>query len=443
MIIICKLVILSLLFISVTGHISQVHIAQGKTPESMTVSWVTKSERGSTLWYGLNKTNLDMIQNGHETSYKFDYPNDGVYESGTIHHVELTNLKPSTQYFYICGDSNSDTQSSVFNFTTTSYVGSFYPATFGVVGDLGQTIDSEQTLNHMSSNKNIQLILHAGDLSYADCNQQLWDSYGELIEPLASRVPWMVGPGNHELEITNDNKFYLSFEARYNMPQIKVAEFGPITIPPKYHDDDQHLPYCCSSVFQSVYNYGNSFYSFETASSHIIFLNPYSTTNPDSVQYKWLEDDLKSVNRKVTPWVIVVMHCPWYSSNVDHYGEQQTVLMRDYMEDLFYKYRVNIALMGHVHAYERTHPVYKNKTDDFATVYVTVGDGGNLEGHARKYYEQPEWSAFRNGTDYGFGTITLLNPNKLQWKWFRNQDRKLVYRDSVIICNSYLSKVYC
>jgi hypothetical protein len=137
------------------------------------------------------------------------------------------------------------------------------------------------------------------------------------------------------------------------------------------------------------------------------------------------------------------MHCPWYSSNIDHYGEQQTVLMRDSMEDLFYDYRVNIALMGHVHAYERTHPVYNNKTDDFATVYITVGDGGNLEGHAKKYYEQPDWSAFRNGTDYGFGTITLLNPNKLQWKWFRNQDKQLIYRDSVIICNSYLSKVYC
>lgn len=437
------IIIFSLICSSIAGYITQVHIAQGKTPETMSISWVTKFEYNTTVWYGLNKTNLDMIQNGYESSYKFDYPNDGVYESGTIHHVELTNLKPSTQYFYVCGDNMSGIQSNIFNFTTTSYVGSFYPATFGVVGDLGQTIDSEITLNHISNNKNIQLILHAGDLSYADCNQQLWDSYGELIEPLASRVPWMVGPGNHELEITNDNKFYLSFEARYNMPQIKVAEFGPITIPPKYHDDDQHLPYCCSSVFQSIYNYGNSFYSFETASAHIVFLNPYSTTDHNSEQYKWLISDLKTVDRTITPWIIVVMHCPWYSSNIDHYGEQQTVLMRDYMEDLFYEYHVNIALMGHVHAYERTHPVYKNKTDDFATVYITIGDGGNFEGHAKTYYEQPIWSAFRNGTDYGFGTITLLNSNKLQWKWFRNQDRQFVYRDTVIICNSYLSKVYC
>jgi len=437
------LIILYFFVANVLSHISQIHIAQGKTPDSMTISWLTKSERGSTVWYGLNSTNLNMIQYGSESSYKFDYPEYDVYESGTIHHVELSNLKPSSVYYYICGDISSDTQSELLNFTSTQSVGSFFLATFGIVGDLGQTDDSEKTLTHMSNNKDIQMILHAGDLSYADCNQQLWDSYGELIEPLASKIPWMVGPGNHELELSNDNKFYLAFEERYDMPEVKPAVFGPITIPPKYHDDDLKLPYCCSSIFQSVYDYGNSFYSFETASAHIIFLNPYSTTDTESNQYKWFESDLQSINRTVTPWVIVVMHCPWYSSNADHQYEKQTVLMREFMEPLFYKYRVNIAFTGHVHAYERTHPVFLNKTDDFGTVYITVGDGGNLEGHSKNFNEQPSWSAFRNGTDYGFGTITLLNPNKLQWKWFRNQDNQMIYRDSVYICNSFVSKVYC
>jgi hypothetical protein len=438
--------IISLLIIFFTGvmsQISQIHIAQGKTPESMTISWLTDSKSGSVVWYGLNKTELNLFQYGYETSYKFDYPEYKVYESGTIHHVELINLQPSTSYYYACGDIGLETTTNIQMFTTTTNVGSFEPFMFGIVGDLGQTTDSEVTLDHMLNNKDIKMILHAGDLSYADCNQKLWDSYGLLVEPLASKIPWMVGPGNHELEITNDNQFYLSFEMRYRMPQFKEAEFGPITIPPKYHDDDLKLPYCCSSIFQSVYDYGNSFYSFDTGSAHIIYLNPYSTTDPNSNQYKWLEEDLQTVDRKLTPWVIVVMHCPWYSSNVDHYGEKQTVLMRGDMEPLFYKYRVNIAFMGHVHAYERTHPVFQNKTDNYGTVYITVGDGGNLEGHARLYYDKPVWSAFRNGTDYGFGTLKLLNPNKLQWKWFRNQDKEMVYRDSINICNSFISKVYC
>jgi hypothetical protein len=334
-------------------------------------------------------------------------------------------------------------KSDILYFKTNQYVGSIVPQILTIVGDLGQTNDSEYTINHMSKQLYSNLILHVGDLSYANCNQTLWDMYGELIEPLSSKKMWMVAAGNHEIEFTNAQEPYRAFEERYKMPQIKPAKYGPITIPPKLADDDLHLPYCCSSVYQSGYDYGNSFYSFETGMTHIIFLNAYTYTNPLSNQYTWLENDLQQVNRKVTPWVIIVVHCPWYSSNKDHYEEQQTVEMRNYMEPLFYKYNVNIVFSGHVHAYERSHPVYLNNTNSRAPVYITIGDGGNLEGHARKYYEQPTWSAYRNGTDYGYGTLDIINLNKAQWKWYRNQDRQFIAKDIITLCNSYYSNVYC
>ena len=28
----------------------------------------------------------------------------------------------------------------------------------------------------------------------------MWDDYGEMIESVSSKIPWMVGPGNHEIE---------------------------------------------------------------------------------------------------------------------------------------------------------------------------------------------------------------------------------------------------
>ena len=34
----------------------------------------------------------------------------------------------------------------------------------------------------------VSLLIHAGDLSYADCEQPRWDSYAQMIEPLASTV---------------------------------------------------------------------------------------------------------------------------------------------------------------------------------------------------------------------------------------------------------------
>ena len=234
----------------------------------------------------------------------------------------------------------------------------------------------------------------------------------------------------------------MAFEERYKMPAIKPAEYGPITIPASINPNTGQ-PWCASSVFQSEYNWGNSFYSFETASAHIIYLNPYSTTDENSEQYKWLISDLESINREVTPWVIVVMHCPWYNSNQAHYAEKQAVMMRDSMESVFYKYHVNIVFTGHVHAYERTYPIYQNETRNDGVVYVTIGDGGNREGHANTYYAQPSWSAYRNGTQYGHGELSLWNKEKLTWRWFRNVDGSIVDKDELILCNSAFGSVEC
>jgi len=425
-------------------NFNQFHISQGSDSSKMFISWQTNiiNPTNAFIKYGLDKNNFDNKISSEKKSYNFTWPFHNVYNSGTLYTSYLNNLLPNTKYYYQSIDLYGRV-SDIFSFKTNEFTGSISPQVFTLVGDLGQTKDSEETIKHMAKNIYSNMILHVGDLSYANCNQTLWDEYGELIEPLASRVPWMVSAGNHEIEFTNAQEPYRAFEERFKMPAIKPAEYGPITIPPKLADDDLNLPYCCPSVYQSGYDYGNSFYSFETGMSHIIFLNPYTYTNYTSKQYKWLEIDLLGVNRKVTPWVIVIMHCPWYSSNVDHYGEQQTVEMRTYMEPLFYKFNVNIVFSGHVHAYERTHPVYLNNTDVKAPIYITVGDGGNLEGHARKFYDKPSWSAFRNGTDYGYGTLEIINLNKAQWKWYRNQDKQFVSKDIITFCNSYYSSVYC
>jgi hypothetical protein len=41
------------------------------------------------------------------------------------------------------------------------------------------------------------MVLHVGDVAYADGNADVWDSFMEEIEPIASRVPYMVGIGKH------------------------------------------------------------------------------------------------------------------------------------------------------------------------------------------------------------------------------------------------------
>jgi hypothetical protein len=47
------------------------------------------------------------------------------------------------------------------------------------------------------------LILHMGDLSYAEGKAFVWDNFFEMIEPAAARVPYMIGVGNHEYDYTD------------------------------------------------------------------------------------------------------------------------------------------------------------------------------------------------------------------------------------------------
>lgn len=166
-------------------EVQQIHIAQGRTPESMTVSWVTKSEAKTQVKFGLAYDKLEAVTEGYTTSYDFTYPNFGMYESGVIHHVTLTNLKPDTMYYYRCGDLESDVTSGLLSFKTMPAIGDQRPMKFGVIGDLGQTSDSRSTMEHVMMNPELGMILHAGDLSYADCNQTMWDTYGVMIEDLA------------------------------------------------------------------------------------------------------------------------------------------------------------------------------------------------------------------------------------------------------------------
>jgi len=144
------------------------------------------------------------------------------------------------------------------------------------------------------------------------------------------------------------------------------------------------------------------------------------------------------VNRKITPWIIVSMHRPWYNSNKIHHLEAEE--MRLVLEPIFYDYKVDVFLTGHVHGYERTHHVYNNKTTHGAPIHIIIGTAGTHEGLWDHWLpEQPSWSVFRTALNWGFNEYTIHNITHFSGI-FRDSDTNEIV-DQFWIINPFLISI--
>ncbi|KAI9112263.1 hypothetical protein K1719_016786 [Acacia pycnantha] len=267
--------------------------------------------------------------------------------------------------------------------------------------------------------------------------QPRWDYWGRFMQNLVSKVPMMVVEGNHEIEQQAFNRTFVAYSSRFAFPSEESGS---------------------SSTF---------YYSFNAGGIHFIMLGAYIGYDKSAEQYKWLQRDLASVDRSITPWLIATWHPPWYSSYVAHYREAEC--MRVEMEELLYSHGVDIVFNGHVHAYERSNRVYNYSLDRCGPVHISVGDGGNREkmsvpfadepgkcpdpsttpdsymgcfcatnftsGPAKGKFcwdRQPEFSAFRESS-FGHGILEVKNETWALWTWYRNQDTGNKVGDQIYI----------
>ncbi|CAN1193763.1 Purple acid phosphatase 15 [Linum perenne] len=436
----------------------QVFVSLSSNYDSLWVSWVTGDSQvvyddpdsvASVVQYGVSGSSMEYESMGYSLVYTQLYPYDGLhnYTSGIIHHVLLTGLEPDTLYQYQCGDPYIPALSSVFYFRTMPVSSpTNYPARIAVVGDLGLTRNTSTTVDHILSN-HPDLVLLVGGLSYADmyltngtgsdcysCSfpdtpihetyQPRWDYWGRFMQPLTANVPTMVIGGKHEIEPQVDDQIFVSYSYRFAVPSDESGSSSPL------------------------------YYSFNAGGIHFVMLSPYTSYDRSSEQYKWLESDLYYVDRTQTPWLVVAWHPSWYTTFREQYRAAEC--MRVEMEDLLYKYGVDIVVNGHVHAYERSNRVYNYSLDPCGPVYITVGAGGSREQMATTHADdpdncpdpsltpdtdiggfcafnftsgpsagkfcwdqQPEYSAYRE-TSFGHGILEVKNDTYALWSWHRN-----------------------
>jgi len=295
--------------------------------------------------------------------------------------------------------------SKVYNFKSAPVLGT-PGAVFGIIGDVGSDPNSQLTIQGLLNLRNregIDMVLHAGDLSYANLyfpGGPIWDYYGEIMEPLIAYTPYNPSVGNHENILIDD---FTAFQIRYG-----------------------------TSILEKNSNGGDFYWSFDWGNVHVVMLSSetdYSTTSP---QYKWVGMDLAKVDRTVTPWVIALWHRPWYCSNSDHAGEAED--MRLSIEPVLNQYKVDIVFNGHVHAYERVTEMYNWVITPGKINYMVVGDGGTPEGLATDWNTQPTWSLYR-AAQWGYGALQVVNSTNAFWRMFSDTDGSLM--DSAWIYKPY------
>jgi len=132
------------------------------------------------------------------------------------------------------------------------------------------------------------------------------------------------------------------------------------------------------AIQQPANGNGVYWYSFDFGLVHTIMISTEHDLSPNSEQYIWLETDLASVNRTITPWVIVEAHRPMYMIEDVPANTLVGMHLRTNFENLLKRYNVDLYLAGHYHAYFRSCPgLYKNKCNNGGfTTHITIGTAG-------------------------------------------------------------------
>lgn len=119
---------------------------------------------------------------------------------GFFHTVTLSSLKPSTEYCYQFGN-DVDGWSPVDSFYSAVTSGADQGVTLIAYGDMGVGASPAATstlLRVAAEIDDVDLLLHFGDISYARGYGYIWEQFLVLIEPVSTKIPYMVSIGNRK-----------------------------------------------------------------------------------------------------------------------------------------------------------------------------------------------------------------------------------------------------
>jgi hypothetical protein len=425
---------------------------------------------------GYSNADATLLQVGTSTTYKAtdmcsepaNITAPGKFRSpGLLHIVTLENLTQDTTYTYQPGiiivsehhgstyedilhhavlDGDDATSRVVWSDDTFAFQSRpsphdlDKPFSFLVYGDQGcpatgwtagakivaQRMEREFSPLYDLTRPQVRAIHHFGDLAYAKGAAHIYDFWFHMIQPLASKVPYMIGIGNHE---------YLHFTGGAN-GKDPSGESSPGGYRPPWNnfgnDSGGECGVPIAKRFKMPSSSGSNgvfWYSFEFSSTHVIMLSSEHDLSSTSRQYQWLESDLRSLNRKRTPWVIIEIHRPLYNSfNLPDGQNAVGMAMREEIELLLMEYSVDLVLSGHYHSYLRTcNGLFQGICNNGGPTYITIGTAGAELSYASLYEQNWTEASF---VEWGYGKVTVFNSSSLLFE-FIVDDTKGTVKDYV------------
>ena len=413
----------------------QVRLSWTNTPNEMRVTWVIYLPITNYIYYreilcenpsGNLETNSEL-KNKSESSFKeiksnysaFDQSSWFVSKKQYVHTAVIQTRKECVYEYYtgswmgwgpvrhFSGRTHSD-----LDFAQTDII---------VLADWGggsQGQYTKKTLQNQVKLNKFDAILHLGDLAYDldSFDGLVGDSWLRMIEPLTSTLPYMTLPGNHE----NWNNCS-HYKNRFIMPK---------------NNANQGTGY---------------FYSFNLGRAHYIMLNTELYLDGDlhneaQTQTNWLRKDLKEAQdkRKERPWIIILTHRNLYCSinkNKDYRKNDDcgvsALALRMHLEELINEYNVDLFFQAHVHQYERTQPIYKDKgikigkdkhvyINPTYPIYVTNGNAGNLAGNNDQLSSTRALWSIVNVDTYGYGRLVVYNSSHLYYEQYDSKNTRIL-----------------
>ncbi|PYH88175.1 acid phosphatase [Aspergillus ellipticus CBS 707.79] len=448
-------------------------------PNSVSVGWNTYEQLNqSCVLYGPSSSSLDQEACSTKST---TYATSRTWSNVAI----LTDLAPATTYYYQIVSGNS----SVEQFFSPRTPGDTTPFNMDVVIDLGvygtdgYTLSSrkakksdiphvEPGLNHTTIGRladtidDYELVIHPGDFAYADdwyldidnlfagseAYQAILERFYDQLAPISGNKLYMAGPGNHEADCTEiPYTSGLCPEGQRNFTDFLHRFEG--TVPTAFPSQS------ANTTAQALASQARSlaappfWYSFEYGLVHVTMIDTETdfADAPDGTdgsadldtgpfgrrqqQLDFLAADLASVDRTVTPWLVVAGHRPWYTTGDGNACSP----CQDAFEDLLYRYGVDLGVFGHVHNSQRFQPVYNGTADPngldnpAAPMYIVAGGAGNIEGLSSVGTE-PSYTAFAYADDYSYSSLRFLNETALQVEFTRSTtgeilDTSVLYKE--------------